>query len=54
MLYSYQMLGGSLGAPGSSPDFSSYLFIFFPYCTTLKHEFAVEFIIFTNQNLSEL
>jgi hypothetical protein len=45
------MLEGSLGAPGSSPDFSSSSF---SYCTILKHEFALELVIVTNQNLSKL
>jgi hypothetical protein len=51
MLYSYRMLDGSPGAPGSSPDrflFSSL------YSTFLNYEFSVEFVIFTNQNLSKL
>ena len=49
MLYSYRMLQGSFGAPGSSSSSSSSS----SYCTTLKHEFTVELVIFTNQNLSK-
>lgn len=33
------------------PPFFS--FFFSSYCATLKHEFAVELVIFTNQNLSK-
>ena len=26
-----------------------YFYFFFSYCTSLMHEFAVEFVVFTNQ-----